>query len=140
MLIKANIIISEYDANGKSVVIELYEEESEALIARIRLTDDEVMQAETLLTEFAYNYGSPGNATQEANYRALLYYSGMPLWFSTDGCGALYYCPDGDPTLCSVYGSSGNSLNYDLFHFSRFDKIANHLNGILTDRLQSKSS
>lgn len=124
-----------YDAYKKSVVIELYEEESETLIARIRLTDDEVSRAETLLTEFANNYGSPGNATQEARYRALLFYSGMPLWFSTDGCGALYYCPDGNQTLCSVYGTSGNSLNYDLFHFSSFDKTAEFLNGILNDRL-----
>lgn len=124
-----------YDAFKKSVVIELYEEESETLIARIRLDDDEVAQAERLLTEFAYHYGSPGNATQEARYRALLYYSGMPLWFSTDDCGAVYYCPDGDLTLCSVYGTSGNSLKYDLFHFSDFDKAAEFLNGILKDRL-----
>lgn len=125
-----------YDSHGKSIVIELYEEESETLVARIRLTEEEARQAEKLIAEFSHNYGSPGNASQQADYRALIYFNDMNFWFATDGSGVLYYCPDGDPTLCSVYGGIGNSLYYDMFHFSRFDKCAEYLNGILKDRLQ----
>lgn len=125
-----------YDNHGKSIVIELYEEESEKLVARIRLTEEEAKQAEKLISQFSHNYGSPGNATQQAHYRALVYFIGMEFWFSTDGDGVLYYCPDGNPTLCSVYGGTGNSLSYDFFHFSNFHKVAEYLNGILRDRLQ----
>ena len=136
-LLPVGISSTKYDNYGTVIVIELYEEESQKLIARIRLDKSKAVQTEKLLNEFASVHETPGNVFQEAQYRVLIYFNGTPFWLQEDGECVIYYFPDGEISFCGILNEFGNVLDYDMCHFSGFEKVGEYINGILKSTLEN---
>ena len=92
-----------YDQNGQVVIIELYEVQTQRLVARLRYDNkanvEVIKNIKEKLNDLLTNNEASDCATQQTAYRAVVYFniSGSHPW-------AIKYCPDGDLTLYSSTG------------------------------------
>ena len=126
-----------YDDIEPNVVIELWEEESKSMIARIRIdktnSPDELAEIEHRLKSLEVLYGG---IKQKTDYRVAVYLNG--LGFSFDGIWltdyAFRYTPDGDINLFS------SNTNNNVFYSEKLDMkgceaVTSYINQLLKDYL-----
>ena len=129
---------NKYDRQSKNVVIELYNENTQQLIARLRLDENNntqhINELEKMLRNFHSNMGGSNNAQQQTEYRAVAYFNGFDFGENTEDI-AIVYCPDGDTDL-SRFQDSGN-VQFDNHYYwqTGFGIIAEYLNAIIYNQL-----
>ena len=100
-----------YDVRGKTAVIELYDEKTQNLIARLRYTEIDdaaiISRLQSGLSEMERQDGSSGSATQITAYRATVYLNGFDTAFYSPN-PTFRYCPDGNIDLFSF--TDGNDI------------------------------
>lgn len=100
-----------YDVRGKTAVIELYDEKTQNLIARLRYTEIDnaaiISRLQSGLSEMERQDGSSGSATQITTYRATVYLNGFDTAFYSPN-PTFRYCPDGNIDLFSF--TDGNDI------------------------------
>lgn len=99
----ASIGAFKYDQSEKNVVIELYDTDSDTMIARIRLDEhthtEEIDKIESLFMDALDSIENPSTVIQNSRYRVAVYLNGFYL--NDEPIPPILYCPDGDPDLYS---------------------------------------
>ena len=135
---------SKYDQNNeKVVVLELYDEESQSLVARLRFDSesdpDIIAQYEEKSREFLIA-GEPENGLFEKfkTYRAVIYLSGFPsesITFRNEKIYAIHYCPIGSPNqLIKTFDS--RIFEYQWMYQKISDELTRFTNDLLSEYLQ----
>ena len=92
---------NKYDRSGKVAVVEIYDNETQQLITRIRFDEqnnaDEINRLFKLWSDFIKSVGQDIEPAQQGKYRAGVYLMGADVeGWTVDGDWAYVYCPDGD--------------------------------------------
>ena len=135
---------SKYDQNNeKVVVLELYDEESQSLVARLRFDSESdpniIAQYEEKSREFLIA-GEPENGLFEKfkTYRAVIYLSGFPsesITFRNEKIYAIHYCPIGSPNqLIKTFDS--RIFEYQWMYQKISDELTRFTNDLLSEYLQ----
>ena len=123
---------TKYDYNGKVVVIELYENDSRNMIARLRFDEkqnpDIISEVQKQFDQFLTNFSGSGNAEQSTNYRAVVYLNGFPFNSFNDTC--IIYCPDGDINLSNFSGGY-NIFQHNIFFQKGCQPLTQYINELL---------
>lgn len=136
------IPIIKYDIAELNVVIELYEEKSQKLIARIRCTEKtmptETSQLISMAEQLSHDMIGAPNVSQNTDYRIAVYFN----CFELNHLGifpaqiGFTYCPDGDLNLFSV--TAGDDIFQDnLYSLSGCRALAEYINRLLAKQLSN---
>lgn len=92
---------NKYDKSGKVAVVEIYDNETQQLITRIRFDEqnnaDEISRLFELWSDFIKSVGQNNEPAHQGKYRAGVYLMGAKVeGWNIDGDWAYVYCPDGD--------------------------------------------
>ncbi len=145
-LIPENLNNVKYDTDGKSVVIELWDMNSEELVARLRLEGDtdakEVADLEGLWEEFKvylhsadYRHISGEEFANVSNYRVAVFFMGMEGLHGTNRVSALRFGADAYQDNCQTHFGGGFDEISEPCQLSGSQAISDYVNAILKDRL-----
>ena len=92
---------NKYDKSGKVAVVEIYDNETERLITRVRFDEqnnaDEINRLFELWSNFIKSVGQDNDPARQGKYRAGVYLMGANVeGWNIDDDWAYVYCPDGD--------------------------------------------
>lgn len=134
-MLHSTISSTKYDAAEPNIVIELYDEKSQILIARLRYARDtspkETAELEDLATQTNHTLSGGQNVTQVTNYRVVAYFNGFHTFSSQAG---IVYCPDGDLNLFAF--TKGDDIFQDEYYpLNGSQALAEYINGLLAEQL-----
>ena len=125
-----NIGIYKYDVHGKTVIVELYEEATQALIARIRLNEatnkQELLDLERLYINTINANIDSSTTDQKMKYRTVIYFNGFSHF--GEPVPPILYCPDGNLDIYSFTDEKAIfHTKYDLAGSAELAKYINNL-------------
>lgn len=139
-LIPTGFNVKKYDNLEKTLIIELYEENSQELIARLRFDEKNdkhiIADCEQLLKDFKTKMNGSNNAQQRTNYRTMVYFNGFEFWDNKENV-AIVYCPDGNINLSRFEDSSDIQFTNNYYWQIGFEATAEYLNTIIHEQLNN---
>lgn len=122
--------------NGETAVIELYNESTQEIIARLHFDEsnnpEQIASVHNYLKSVINNTSNSNNTAQTTDYRVVIYLNG----FSTqnDSDIAIRYCPDGNIDLFS-YTSNDDAFQNNFWFLKGARPLTEYINQLLSDQL-----
>ncbi len=130
-----NIGIYKYDMHGKTVIVELYEEATQALIARIRLNEatnkQELLDLERLYINTINANIDSSTTDQKKKYRAVIYFNGFSHF--GEPIPPILYCPDGNLDIYSF--TDEKAIFQEKYDLAGSTELAKYINNLLKNYL-----
>ena len=122
--------------NGETAVIELYNESTQEMIARLHFdksnTPEQITNVHTYLKSVINNTSSSNNTAQTTDYRVVIYLNGFSTQIGSDI--AIRYCPDGNIDLFS-YMSNDDAFQNKFWFLKGARPLTEYINQLLSDQL-----
>ena len=142
-LLPDGLATDKYDQiNGKTVVIELYDNASQELIARLRFDEanhpEEILQFTQCVNELKNAITASGNVTLPCKYRAVVYLNGFPF-FPEDDNISIWYHPDGEKDYFT-FAMNESVFQHDFLFLKGSLLVTEYANSLLSQHLISNST
>lgn len=127
----------EYATDEKSVVIELYDEQAQKVVALVRITDeDRLAEIERMWVALFDNCGNVGfeDNTGVDKYRVCVHLNGFPsCWYSSVNLCSFFYRYGENNDAWSTYSTDNFASN--MFHLNGCKELASYLDKIIYDTI-----